>query len=107
MLAALPVSSQMLCASPYLDTRLFSYDDKLIGPMIKPRVHTIQPVKILSRAHPERSKFRLGPSAAELPGQSRTSKNTVLYLFHPVQPFVMCISAVNAQQTRLDIYMRA
>ena len=107
MLAAIPVSSQMLCASPYLDTSLFSYDEKLIGPMIKPRPFTSQPVKIVSRAHPERSKFRLGPSAQEAPGQSRASKNSIFYLFHPVQPFVMCISAVNAQQTRLDIHMRA
>lgn len=107
MLSAIPVSSQLLCASPYLDPCLFSYDDKLAGPIIKPRPFTSQPLKITSRAHPERCRFRVGPSSAEAPGQgSRNSKNSVLYLFHPVHPFVMCITAANAQQTRLDIFVR-
>ena len=107
MLAAIPVSSQMLCSSPYLDTHLFSYDDKLVGLMIKPRPFASQRVKIASRSHPEHARFWLGPSAADAPAQaSRTSKNSILYLFHPVQPFVMCITALNAQQTRLDIHLR-
>ena len=107
MLASIPASSQMLCPSPYLDARLFVYDDKLMGPLIKPRPFTTQPLKLISRAHPERVKLRVGPSAAEVPTQgNRSSKNSIVYHFHPVQPFVMCITAVNAQQTRLDVFLR-
>ena len=37
VLAALPPSSQVLCASPYLDACLFQYDEKLISPVVRPR----------------------------------------------------------------------
>jgi De-etiolated protein 1 Det1 len=44
VLAAIPPSSQVLCASPYLDANLFQYDEKHISPTIRPRalaeVHT-------------------------------------------------------------------
>lgn len=37
MLAAIPPSSQVLCASPFLDACLFQYDDKLVSPVTRPR----------------------------------------------------------------------
>jgi De-etiolated protein 1 Det1 len=37
VLAAIPPSSQVLCASPYLDANLFQYDEKHISPTIRPR----------------------------------------------------------------------
>ena len=37
VLAAIPPSSQMLCASPYLDACLFQYDEKHISPTVRPR----------------------------------------------------------------------
>lgn len=37
VLAAIPPTSQVLSASPFLDACLFQYDEKLISPVIRPR----------------------------------------------------------------------
>ena len=58
MLAGVPTAAQALCASPYLDAHLFAFDDKLISAVQRPRPYSEQPLKFVSRAFPERSRFK-------------------------------------------------
>ena len=58
VLAGVPTTAQALCASPYLDTHLFAFDDKLISAVQRPRPYSEQPLKFMSRAFPERSRFK-------------------------------------------------
>jgi hypothetical protein len=60
ILGSLPTSSQSLCTSPYLDARLFAYDEKLIAPDMRPRTHSEQALKFVSQAHPKACRFKVG-----------------------------------------------
>lgn len=60
ILGSLPTSSQGVCLSPYLDARLFAYDEKLIAPDMRPRTYSEQALKFVSQAHPNACRFKVG-----------------------------------------------
>ncbi|KAG1654887.1 hypothetical protein FOA52_006531 [Chlamydomonas sp. UWO 241] len=95
--AAVPGSPQALCASPLLDPGLFVYDDRLVGPAIRPRPAAEQPVKFFVRSRPDRAAFRLEPPEPDAPAATATAatvlpKRTTLHLFHPALPLVLSVS---------------
>ena len=59
VLANLPAMAQALSPSPFLDYNLFSYDDKLISPVLRMRAYSEQPLKFSSRAHPNGYRFKV------------------------------------------------
>ena len=59
VLANLPAMAQALSPSPFLDYNLFSYDDKLISPVLRMRAYSEQPLKFSSRAHPTGYRFKV------------------------------------------------
>lgn len=63
ILGSLPTSSQGVCLSPYLDARLFAYDEKLIAPDMRPRTYSEQALKFVSQAHPNACRFKVGSSS--------------------------------------------
>ncbi|KAK9828644.1 hypothetical protein WJX72_001277 [[Myrmecia] bisecta] len=107
VLGAIPATSQVLSASPYLDGMLFQYDEKLISPMIRPRPFAEQPIKIAARSAPDRLRFRIYPSHIEVQSQTgRPVKHLVSYHFHPFQPFILCVLQTFVQPAQISIYLR-
>lgn len=45
ILAQLPVAAQSFTSTPYLDTSLFSYDEKWVSPMERPKVVGEYPIR--------------------------------------------------------------
>ena len=133
LLANLPAMAQALSPSPFLDHNLFSYDDKLISPVLRMRAYSEQPLKFSSRAHPSGYRFKVshcccselgwrhqpaagshaaGPMqvqphdgmAAAQPG--RPVKQLVAYHFHPVQPFVLCLLYTALHTPQMTVFFR-
>ena len=90
ILGNLPVSSQILCTSPYLDGKLFHYDDKLVSAFVRPRVYSDSILRFVSKQHPETCKFKLAGDCFDLPStHGRAIKQVIHHHFHPVLPFIM------------------
>jgi de-etiolated-1 len=47
LLAQLPISSQSYSSSPYLDLALFSYDDKWVSMMERPKACGDHPIRLV------------------------------------------------------------
>ena len=106
ILSNLPASSQVMSPSPYLDTRLFQYDEKLISAMIRPRPFTETPLKFAARSRSERPRFKLQPAGGELAGPaSRPGRQLVAYHFHPWLPVVLCIVQSFGAPTQLTLFL--
>ncbi|KAK9845772.1 hypothetical protein WJX81_002105 [Elliptochloris bilobata] len=106
LLAGVPTTAQALCASPYLDANLFAFDDKLISAVQRPRPYAEQLLKFVSRAHPERSRFKVQPFFVEAANGRPGSKQVVAYHFHPVLPFVLCLLHTQQQPLQVCIALR-
>lgn len=117
-----------LCPSPYLDSSLYSYDDRVISPYIRVRASLEQPISFRPRAlstpthaaalsaaplgaHKSTPPaplpgFRLEPGAFEpVVVRDRRLGRHVLHLVHPDQPFVLTVFSVFTQNT-LNINFR-
>lgn len=95
-----------LSPSPYLDPRMYNYDDRAISLNIRTRPSLEQPISFRPRNRPDRAGFRLepGPYEAMLVRDRRLARS-VSYLVHPEAPFVMSVFSV-FQQTTLNINFR-
>lgn len=93
---ALPAGCQTLCTSPYLDACLFQYDERAISPDGRARAMADQqPIKFVSRRHPDRLKFKLDVSAvmaaaAAGGGDARVPKH-LRFVLHPMSPFLLVL----------------
>ncbi len=107
VLAGLPCMSQLLMASPYLDPRLFQYDDKHVSAVIRPRAAPEHPLKFVLRRRPDRVAFKLLPPPKEpVVVNGRVMRRVVLQLFHPVEPLVISVLQTFMRPTVLNIYYR-
>lgn len=96
LLSQLPISSQSFTTTPYLDHNLFSYDEKLISNLERPKPIGDQVIKFNLR-ETGRSCFRLYPGLQnnQINPQSHLSfKRLVAFIWHPREPF--CISVQRA-----------
>ncbi|GFR47538.1 hypothetical protein Agub_g9260, partial [Astrephomene gubernaculifera] len=102
-----PVSgSYGLSASPYLDSSLYMYDERVVSPYIRTRPCLEQPVSFRPRNRPDRTGFRLEPGPYEaMVVRDRRLARSVTYLFHPEVPFVMAVFGV-FQQNSININFR-
>ncbi|XP_054285444.1 DET1 homolog [Macrosteles quadrilineatus] len=94
MLAQLPISAQSYSSSPYLDLSLFSYDDKWVSVMERPKACGEHPIRFYSRDS-GLLKFRiyagvLGKSAPP------SARRLVAFTFHPTDPFAISVQRTNA-----------
>lgn len=97
LLSQLPISSQSFTTTPYLDHGLFSYDEKLISNLERPKPIGDQIIKFNMR-DTGRLCFRLYPGLQmpmNIPHQS-FFKRLVAFIWHPREPF--CISVQRATQ---------
>uniref|UniRef100_A0A0B6ZDW5 Uncharacterized protein n=1 Tax=Arion vulgaris TaxID=1028688 RepID=A0A0B6ZDW5_9EUPU len=95
MLTQLPVSAQSYSCSPYLDLALFSYDDKWVSQLERPKTCSDHPIRFFTRdSGMLRFKISTGAAERQLPPISR---RLVAFIFHPFEPFV-----ISVQRTATD-----
>ncbi|XP_022191150.1 DET1 homolog [Nilaparvata lugens] len=94
MLAQLPISAQSYTSSPYLDLSLFSYDDKWVSVMERPKACGEHPIRFYGR-NSGLLKFRI---SAGLLGRSAppAARRLVAFTFHPTDPFAISVQRTNA-----------
>lgn len=104
LLSQLPISSQSYTSTPYLDHSLFSYDEKLISNLERPKPIGDQIIRFNMRDS-GRLCFRLYPGLQMAYGSNQSQNNQqssalykrlVAFIWHPREPF--CISVQRAPQ---------
>ena len=95
LLAQLPISAQSYTGSPYLDLSLFSYDEKWVSVMERPKACGENAIHFYGRDCGQ-LKFRIfaGIQGRMAPPQAR---RLVAFIFHPTEPF-----AISVQRTNLE-----
>jgi de-etiolated-1 len=101
VLAQLPISAQSYSSSPYLDLSLYSYDEKWVSVMERPKVCGEHPIQFYGRES-GLLKFRIHPGLPnharhQHPQQQGSSRRLVAFIFHPTDPF-----AISVQKTVMD-----
>ena len=96
LLAQLPLSSQSYSASPYLDLSLFSYDDKWISHVERPRSSGDYPIKFYSRKSGI-LKFQIRSGLVSNSSNSTSSRKLVAFTFHPTEPFAISVQRMNTE----------
>ena len=99
MLAQLPINAQSYSSSPYLDLSLFSYEEKWVSVMERPKVCGDNPIQFYGRES-GLLKFRLhpgNPGHARLlyPQQNSSRRPLVAITFHPTDPFAISVQKIN------------
>ncbi|KAJ9578719.1 hypothetical protein L9F63_005081, partial [Diploptera punctata] len=95
LLAQLPISAQSYSSSPYLDLSLFSYDDKWVSVMERPKACGEHPIRFYARDS-GLLKFRIyaGVLGKNAPP---TARRLVAFTFHPTDPFAISVQRINAE----------
>lgn len=99
ILAQVPVSPQSYSYSPYLDLEVFSYDDKLISVLERPKPCTENPISFHSRSS-GRALFRMVPSGVDQPN------GIVAFIVHPYEPFIISVRRARNQQYYINFHIR-
>ncbi|XP_063867943.1 DET1 homolog isoform X2 [Scylla paramamosain] len=97
LLGQLPISAQSFSASPYLDLTHFSYDDKWVSVMERPKSCADHPIRFYGRDS-GLIKFSINAGRAVLPGSTAPSPSTrrlVAFTFHPADPFTISVQRAN------------
>lgn len=95
LLAQLPICAQSYSSSPYLDLSLFSYDDKWVSMMERPKACDEHPIRFYARDS-GLLKFRM--YAGMLGRTTPTSaRRLVAFTFHPTDPFAISVQRTNAE----------
>ncbi|XP_023029802.2 de-etiolated protein 1 abo [Leptinotarsa decemlineata] len=94
LLAQLPISAQSYSNSPYLDLALFSYDEKWVSVMERPKGCGEHPIRFYSRDSGF-LKFRI--YAGIIRTSMSSSRRLVAFIFHPSDPFAISVQRANAE----------
>lgn len=93
ILAQLPISAQSFSSSPYLDLSLFSYDDKYISVMERPKACSEYAIRFYTRDS-GLLKFRIYPGIENQTTVVNTRK-LVAFTFHPSEPFAISVQRIH------------
>jgi de-etiolated-1 len=88
--AQLPISSQSYSSSPYLDLSLFSYDDKWVSIMERPKAASEFPIRFFAR---DSGLLRFKIHSSQKSGL--TGRRLVAFCFHPFQPFAISVQRID------------
>ncbi|XP_072380819.1 DET1 homolog [Diabrotica undecimpunctata] len=92
--AQLPISAQSYSCSPYLDLALFSYDEKYVSVMERPKACGEHAIRFYSRDSGFlRFKICAGITRPSTPPMRRL----VAFTFHPTDPFAISVQRANAE----------
>ncbi|XP_037080641.1 DET1 homolog [Pollicipes pollicipes] len=99
LLVQLPISGQSYASSPYLDMQLFSYDEKWVSAMERPKPCGEQPIRFYSRdSGLLRFRIHAGVSGRSPPPPAGASpRRLVAFIFHPTDPFAISVQRTNAE----------
>ncbi|KAF0297064.1 DET1 [Amphibalanus amphitrite] len=99
LLVQLPISGQSYSSSPYLDMQLFSYDEKWVSAMERPKPCGEQPIRFYARdSGLLRFRIRAGVSGRPQPPAGAASpQRLVAFIFHPTDPFAISVQRTNAE----------
>lgn len=95
LLAQLPISAQSYSCSPYLDLSLFSYDDKRVSMMERPKTCGEHPIRFYSRES-GLLKFRMHAGLLSQSSQG-SSRRLVAFTFHPTDPFAISVHRTSSE----------
>ncbi|KAL1923723.1 uncharacterized protein VTP21DRAFT_8703 [Calcarisporiella thermophila] len=102
-LSLLPFSPQSFSESPYFDLGLYSYDEKLMGALERPRHTQDYPIRFYSRRTGE-LKFKLDPNP---PNRTlRGIKRYVHFIAHPIYPFIISVQYSIMHATAVNIHLQ-
>lgn len=90
--AQLPISAQSYSSSPYLDLSLFSYDDKWVSIMERPKAASEFPIKFFAR---DSGLLRFRIHAVAVQKSALPGRRLVAFCFHPFQPFAISVQRIN------------
>ena len=96
VLAQLPISAQSYTSSPYLDLSLFSYDEKWVSVMERPKACGEHPIQFYGREC-ALLKFKIYAGVQGRHPPPPTARRLVAFTFHPTDPF-----AISVQRTNLE-----
>lgn len=92
LLAQLPISAQSYSTSPYLDMTLFSFDDKWVSALERPKACSEYPIRFFARDS-GLLKFRLYTgNQMKMP----SARRLVAFSFHPYDSFAISVQRVNS-----------
>ncbi|GJQ70421.1 putative De-etiolated protein 1 Det1 [Trypoxylus dichotomus] len=95
LLAQLPISAQSYSSSPYLDLSLFSYDDKWVSVMERPKPCGEHPIRFYARDSGY-LKFRIYAGGTNR-SQPQATRRLVAFTFHPTDPFAISVQRTNSE----------
>lgn len=96
VLAQLPISAQSYSVSPYLDLNLFSYDEKWVSVMERPKACGEHAIQFYGRES-GLLKFRIYAGLQGRQPPPPSTRRLVAFIFHPTDPF-----AISVQRTNLE-----
>ncbi len=96
LLAQLPISAQSFSSSPYLDMSLFSYDDKFISVMERPKAFAEYPIRFFARDS-GLLRFRIHAGVGIGKQAPSASRRLVAFIFHPTEAFVISVQRINTE----------
>lgn len=91
LLSQLPISAQSYSNSPYLDMSLFSYDDKWVSLMERPKACGDYPIRFFARDS-GMLKFRIYSGFRH---SSQIERQLVAFTFHPTEPFLISVQRLD------------
>ncbi|KAJ8945429.1 hypothetical protein NQ318_009885 [Aromia moschata] len=94
LLAQLPISAQSYSSSPYLDLSLFSYDDKWVSVMERPKACGEHPIRFYAR---DSGFLKFKIYAGTIRSSTPTVRRLVAFTFHPTDPFAISVQRANAE----------
>nr|XP_002124474.1 DET1 homolog [Ciona intestinalis] len=95
LLAQLPIPAQSHSPSPYLDLALFSFDDKWVSSIERPKSSSDYPIRFYSR---DSGLLKFQIRAGMMSGtatQSSSQRRLVAFTFHPHEPFAISVQRIN------------
>ncbi|XP_062551167.1 DET1 homolog [Armigeres subalbatus] len=95
ILATLPISAQSYSSSPYLHLILFSFDDKWVSAMERPKACAEFPIRFFARDS-GLLKFRIY-AGVQIQLPSSGSRRLVAFAFHLTEPFAISLQRINTE----------
>jgi len=95
ILSQLPISAQSYSSSPYLDLQLFSYDDKWVSLMERPKTSGEHPIRFYVR-NSGLLRFRVCAGIMGRPPPPSSPRHLVAFTFHPTDPFAISVQKTNS-----------
>ncbi|XP_014239003.1 DET1 homolog [Trichogramma pretiosum] len=96
LLAQLPICAQSYSTSPYLDLSLFSYDDKWISMLERPKTCSEHPIRFYARDSGI-LKFKLHATVPSRANNGTHARKLVAFTFHPTDPFAISVQRTSAE----------